>query len=106
MEYFMAGRPAHDRAKSGWGIPALKSLLPEMPQNLPYQKEAFQSMQNELQYIGLLPDSPYITITSYNTIFDKYIQQAARKQISAAAACEQITKDANNLLKQGKQQLS
>jgi multiple sugar transport system substrate-binding protein len=106
MEYFMGGRPALDRAKSGWGIPALKSLLPEMPQSLPYQKEAFQSMQNELQYIGILPDSPYITVTSYNTIFDKYIQQAARKQISATAACELITKDANNLLKQGKQQLS
>jgi multiple sugar transport system substrate-binding protein len=106
MEYFMTGTPAHDRAKSGWGIPSLKSLLPEMPQSLPYQKEAFQSMQNELNYIGLLPDSPYSTIASYETIIDKYLEQAAKKQISVATASQQITSEANKLLQQGKQQLS
>lgn len=106
MEYFMAGTPAHDRAKSGWGIPSLKSLLSEMPQSLPFQKEAYQSMQNELQYVGGLQDSPYINIGSYNTIIDKYLQQAAKKQISIDAACQQITAESNNLLKQGKQQIS
>jgi multiple sugar transport system substrate-binding protein len=106
MEYFMTGTPAHERAKSGWGIPALKSLLPEMPQDKPYQKEAYQSMQNELQYSGVLQDSPYITIGSLNTIIDKYLQQAGKKQISLDAACQQITQETNNLLKQGKQQLS
>jgi multiple sugar transport system substrate-binding protein len=106
MEYFMTGTPAHDRAKSGWGIPSLKSLLPEMPQSLPYQQEAFQSMQNELKYIGLLPDSPYSTIASYETIIDKYLEQAAKKQISVASASQQITSEANKLLQQGKQQLS
>jgi multiple sugar transport system substrate-binding protein len=106
MEYFMAGPPAHDRAKSGWGIPSLKSLLPEMPQNLPFQKEAFQSMQNELSYAGLLPDSPYIALSSYNSILDKYIQQVATKQISLTDACQKITADANTLLKRGKEQLS
>jgi multiple sugar transport system substrate-binding protein len=102
----MTGTPAHERAKSGWGIPALKSLLPEMPQDKPYQKEAYQSMQNELQYSGVLQDSPYITISSLNTIIDKYLQQAGKKQISLDAACQQITQETNNLLKQGKQQLS
>ncbi|MBE3561853.1 MAG: hypothetical protein IMW89_21920, partial [Ktedonobacteraceae bacterium] len=51
------------------------------------------------------PDSPYITLKSYNTILEKYIQQAAKKQISVAQACEQITDDANLLLRQGKQQI-
>ncbi len=106
MEYFMAGKPAHDRAKSGWGLPALKSLLPELPQDLPYQKEAYQTTQTELNYIGILPDSPYITVASWNTILDKYIQQAGKKQISVDSACQQITNDVNNQLKQGKQQLS
>src|SRR6185312_6712463 len=72
MEYFMTGTPAHDRAKSGWGIPTLTSLLPEMPQQMPYQVEAYQSTQNELKYVGLIPDSPYINIADYNTIIDKY----------------------------------
>ncbi len=106
MEYFITGTPAHDRAKSGWGIPSLKSLLAEMPQALPYQKEAFQSMQNELNHVGLLPDSPYATIASYETSIDQYLEQAAKKQISVATASQQITAAANKLLQQGKQQLS
>ncbi len=106
MEYFMAGTPGHDRAKSGWGIPSLKSLLPEMPQVLPYQQEAYKSMQNELNHVGLLPDSPYSTIANYETIIDKYLEQAAKKQISVATASQKITDEANKLLQQGKQQLS
>lgn len=105
MEYFMTGTPAHDRAKSGWGIPSLKSLLSEMPQDLPYQQEAYQSMQNELKYNGVLPDSPYIDIGAYNTILDKYIQQVVKKQTSLDAACQQITQEANALLQQGKERL-
>ncbi|MBA2396059.1 MAG: sugar ABC transporter substrate-binding protein [Ktedonobacteraceae bacterium] len=106
MEYFMAGTPGHDRAKSGWGIPSLKSLLSEMPQVLPYQQEAYKSMQNELNHVGLLPDSPYSTIANYETIIDKYLEQAAKKQISVTTASQKITDEANKLLQQGKQQLS
>ncbi|HVU70451.1 MAG TPA: extracellular solute-binding protein [Ktedonobacteraceae bacterium] len=105
MEYFMTGTPAMDRAKSGWGIPALKSLQQYMPQDMDYQKEAFASTQNELKYVGLIPDSPYASISSYNTIIDKYIQQAVKKQISPDTACQQITQDCNKVLVQGKQQL-
>ncbi|HLZ63219.1 MAG TPA: sugar ABC transporter substrate-binding protein [Ktedonosporobacter sp.] len=106
MEYFMTGTPAHDRAKSGWGLPSLKSLMSEVPQDLPYQKAAYQTTQNELTYVGLLPDSPYVTVASWNTILDKYIQQAIKKQITVDAASQQITTEVNAALKQGKQQLS
>jgi multiple sugar transport system substrate-binding protein len=105
MEYFMTGTPALDRARSGWGIPSLQSLQQYMPQTMDYQKEAFASTQNELKYVGLIPDSPYASISSYNTIIDKYIQQAVKKQISLDSACQQITADCNKLLIQGKQQL-
>lgn len=106
MEYFMTGTPAMDRAKSGWGIPALQSFQQYMPQTMDYQKEAFASTQNELKYVGLIPDSPYASISSYDTIIDKYIQQAVKKQISLDSACQQITEECNKLLTQGKQQLS
>jgi len=105
MEYFMTGTPAHDRATSGWGIPALKSFQQYMPQTMDYQKEAFASTQNELQYVGLLPDSPYTSIGNYSTIIDKYIQQVVKKQITLSQACQQITADSNKLLAQGKAQL-
>jgi multiple sugar transport system substrate-binding protein len=106
MEYFMTGTPAKDRAKSGWGIPSLKSFLPQMPQDLPYQKEAYMSTQNELKYNGILPDSPYINISEYDTILKTYLLQVVKKQITLDQACQQATDDANKLLKQGKAQLS
>jgi multiple sugar transport system substrate-binding protein len=105
MEYFMAGPPAVERAKSGWGLPALKSLLPTVPQDLPYQKQAFATSQNELNYAGLLPDSPYVTVDNWISILDKYLAQAVKKQITVEQAGQQITTEVNKLLKQGKDQI-
>ncbi len=105
MEYFMTGTPAHDRAKSGWGIPSLKSFMSQMPQDLPYQQEAYASTQNELKYNGILPDSPYINIGNYDTILKKYLLQVVKKQITLDVACQQATTDANKLLAQGKAQI-
>jgi len=105
MEYFMAGPPAQERAKSGWGLPALKSLFPLVPQDLPYQKEAYATSQNELNFAKPLPDSPYVTIDSWNSVLDKYIQAATKKEMSVDAATQQMTDDINKLLKQGKDQI-
>jgi multiple sugar transport system substrate-binding protein len=105
MEYFMTGTPAHERAKSGWGLPSLKSLMSEVPQALPYQKDAFATSQNELQYSGPLPDNPYITVDNWNTILNKYIQQAATRKMTVDAAGAAITADVNKALKQGKDQI-
>lgn len=105
MEFFMAGAPAMERAKSGWGLPALKSLLPSVPQEKPYQKQAFATSQNELNYAKPLPDSPYITVDNLNLLLDKYIQQAAKKEATVAEAGKKLTEEVNKLLKQGKDQI-
>ena len=47
MEYFMAGSPAEGRASSGWGMPSLKSLADRLPQDLPFQQQAFAVVENE-----------------------------------------------------------
>jgi multiple sugar transport system substrate-binding protein len=105
MEYFMAGPPAEERAKSGWGMPALKSLLPLLPQELPYQKEAYTTAQAELAYNVPMPDSPYITPGNWVTVLNQYVDQAARKKITVDAAAQKITDDINKLLKQGKDRI-
>lgn len=105
MEYFMAGPPAEQRAKSGWGLPSLKSLLPKLPQDLPYQKQAYTVAQNELQYAGALPDSPYITVDGWNVVLDKYLQRAIKNEQTVDAACAAITDEINKLLKQGKERI-
>ncbi|MDI1460840.1 sugar ABC transporter substrate-binding protein [Catellatospora sp. KI3] len=106
MEYFMAGPPSQERARSGWGIPALQSQLSLMPQELPYQQQAYQTQQNELRYAGQLPDSPYIGAAgAWHPVLDKHLQRAVKNEITVEAAGKAITDEINKLLKQGKDQI-
>jgi multiple sugar transport system substrate-binding protein len=105
MEYFMAGPPAEERAKSGWGLPGLKSLASKLPQDLPYQKQAYTVAQNELQYGAPLPESPYITTDACNAAIDKQLQRAIKKELTVDAACAAVTTEINKLLKQGKERI-
>ena len=105
MEYFMAGSPAEGRASSGWGMPSLKSLADRLPQDLPYQKEAFAVVENELQYTVPLPDSPYIGVQLLHDTIDKYLQQAIKGDLSVKEAGAQLTDELNEVLAQGVEQL-
>lgn len=106
MEYFMAGQPSVERAKSGWGIPALKSQLTLMPQELPYQKQAYQTAQAELTYAGQLPDSPYIGgAGGWDPVLSKHLQRTIKNETTVEAAGRAITEEINKLLKQGKDQI-
>ncbi|WMD06941.1 sugar ABC transporter substrate-binding protein [Streptomyces sp. FXY-T5] len=106
MEYFMAGKPSEDRAKSGWGIPALKSQLEMMPQELPYQKQVYQTQQAELEYAEQLPDSPYIGgATAWDPVLNKHLLRAIKNEVTVEAAGKAITDEINKLLQQGKDQI-
>jgi multiple sugar transport system substrate-binding protein len=105
MEYYIAGPPAVARAESGWGIPGLKSLTSKMPQKLPYQKEAYGVVQNELKHTVPLPDSPYISTDLLNTTIDKYLQDAIKNKMTVKQACAALTDELNKTLKQGKEQI-
>jgi multiple sugar transport system substrate-binding protein len=76
-----------------------------LPQELPYQKQAYQTTQAELQHAGQLPDSPYITGGGWGPVLDKHITRAVKKEITVEAACRAITDEINKLLKQGKDQI-
>ncbi|MBI4901314.1 MAG: sugar ABC transporter substrate-binding protein [Actinobacteria bacterium] len=105
MEYFMAGPPAEARASSGWGLPALKSLMSRLPQAKQWQKDAFTTAQNELKYAKPLPDSPYVSMDALNTALDKYLQAAIKGDMTVDQATAAATQDVNKLLAQGKEQV-
>ena len=105
MEYFLGGEPAETRAKSGWGLPALKSLMDKLPQELPYQKNAYAVVQSELKHSSPLPDSPYIQTDLVNTTIDKYLQQAIKNELSVEKACAALTDELNKAIAQGKEQI-
>lgn len=105
MEYYMAGPPAQARAASGWGLPGLKSLKDKLPQDLPFQKQAYEVTQNELQYAKPLPDSPYISVDLMNTTIESYLVKAIKGEMSVEQACAALTDDLNKALAQGKEQI-
>lgn len=101
MEYFMAGTPAEERASSGWGLPSLKSLADKLPQELPYQQQAYEVVQSQLEYTVPLPDSPYISAALLQDTIDKYLQQAVKGELSVEEAGTQLTAELNEALQQG-----
>lgn len=62
FEWFMGKEPAQDRAKGGWGLPALKSLMNLVPQVTDFDKQAYATIQAELEYAGdTLQFNPYLS---------------------------------------------
>lgn len=105
MEYFMAGPPAEARASSGWGLPSLKSLADKLPQDLPYQQQAYAVVQSELENTAPLPDSPYISAALLQDSIDKFLQQAIKGELTVEEAGVQLTDELNKALAQGVDQV-
>ncbi|BEL04413.1 sugar ABC transporter substrate-binding protein [Actinoplanes sichuanensis] len=103
MEYFMSGPPAVERAKSGWGLPALKSLWQYIPQELDYQKEAFKTAQAELEHLVTLPFSPYATADQVKAAIETQMTDLLKGNISVPDACVRIQDQINKDLKRGKE---
>ena len=104
LEYFLGAgnQPAIDRAKSGWGLPAFKSLEGDLPQALPWQKQALATVRSDYKYFTPGVYSPYITITEAGNLFDKYLTPAYRGQTSVASAAASLEAAFNKKLKQTK----
>lgn len=61
FEWFHTGEPALERAKSGWGVPALQSLLQYMPVQDGFQKQVSTILQGELKISDTsMKYNPYI----------------------------------------------
>ncbi|MBK4348646.1 ABC transporter substrate-binding protein [Lacisediminihabitans changchengi] len=105
MEYFMAGKPAVDRASSGWGLPALKSLWKLIPDKESYQKQAVELAKTEVKYVVPLQDSPYISFSQWNGLLDKELQNAIKGGETAKQVASSLQTQMNTLLVQGKDQL-
>ena len=105
MEYFMAGKPATDRASSGWGLPALESLWELIPTTEPYQAQAKEVALDEVTYFVPLQDSPYINSSSWGSFLDKELQEAIQGNRTAKQVAESVEDEMNKLLAQGKDQL-
>jgi multiple sugar transport system substrate-binding protein len=61
FEWYNGKEPALARAKSGWGVPALKSLVDEVPRDSVYRQQVFAVLEEELNYADtVIPFNPYL----------------------------------------------
>ena len=106
MEWFCGGEGARQRISAGDGLPTLKSLLPLLPQGNSFQKAAYDTQQNELQYFKVVHmATPYAQSTAINTTLAKDFPAAISGSLSVGALADQLTKDVNAVLAAGKSAL-
>lgn len=103
FEYYFGGKPAQDRAASGWGIPSLTSLRSKMPQAKPFQKQASKVQQQELKHLSVLTFTPYAQQTALDAVINKVLPKAISDRTSAGKVADELNKLMNEQIARGKE---
>ncbi|MFD5163133.1 extracellular solute-binding protein [Streptomyces hawaiiensis] len=103
FEWYFAGKPAQDRASSGWGIPTLKSLHSRMPQDKPFQKQAYQVQQQELAYFSTLTFTPYVQRAALDGVINKVLPGAIKSGTSAGKVADELNSRMNEQIAKAKE---
>ncbi|HLZ09152.1 MAG TPA: hypothetical protein VKT80_11225, partial [Chloroflexota bacterium] len=105
FEYFMGGQPARDRADSGWGVPALKSLFQYLPTTTPFQQQVKKVLDAELKIASVqVRFNPYInpgeaiSTNSFNASWQKNLEAALKGQQTFDATINNLQKDVNAVI--------
>ncbi|WTN17058.1 extracellular solute-binding protein [Streptomyces canus] len=103
FEWYFGGKPAQERAASGWGIPSLTSLRSKMPQTSAFQKQAFQVQEQELPHFSVLSFTPYAQQAALEGVLTKVLPGALKSGTSAGKVADTLNSRMNEQLAQGKE---
>ena len=93
------GGPAVDRAKSGWGVPSLKSLYPLMPTDSPFRQQVQTILQEELKTADAKIDyNPYYDDTVFDNSWKTNLEQALRGSITFDKMLSNIEAEVNTTI--------
>jgi multiple sugar transport system substrate-binding protein len=101
-EYFLGGAPAQARAKTGGGLPALKSLRPLLPQTEPYQKQAYAVQERELPYFSVISFTPYARVDALDAVINQVMPAAIKGNMAVGTLADQLNSEINKQLANGK----
>ncbi|MBN2047555.1 MAG: extracellular solute-binding protein [Anaerolineaceae bacterium] len=106
FEYYNAGAPAVERSSSGWGVPALKSLYPNMPQETDFQKQAFKVVMGEIALNDApLQFNPYLTNDSWPAVWNVNLDLALTGAITFDEMLTNIEDEINLAISEGKERV-
>lgn len=103
FEEYMGGGPAEARAKSGWGVPGLKSLYSKMPQDKPFQQQVQRVLKTELQHAEFVLDfNPYIGEETFASSWKKHLEPALKGTIGFDKLLQNVEADVNAAIADGR----
>lgn len=104
FEWFMGEAPAQSRAKSGWGVPGLKSLLPLMPVDLPWRKQAYDVVQWELANTktSVMQYTPYSEPSTFFVSWAKYETEYLQGKMTLDEMLTNVEREVNVSIQEGR----
>lgn len=103
FEFYMGDEPARDRAKSGWGVPALKSLYNLLPQETAFDKQSYAVLQDEIKYAEKPIDiNPYFDGKSIGGLWNEKLEPTLRGEMTFEQLVEDLDSAVNQLIADGR----
>jgi multiple sugar transport system substrate-binding protein len=103
FEYYMGGEPALNRARTGWGLPALKSLYSEIPVNEAWQSQYIDNVKWEQENTIQTPRriNPYYSTSVFNSIWQANLERYLKGEISIEEAINNLDTEVNKAIADG-----
>ncbi|RIK56045.1 MAG: hypothetical protein DCC57_04030 [Chloroflexi bacterium] len=110
FEWFMGKEPAQNRAKSGWGLPGLKSLYDLLPKEGTLSSQAWATIQEEMPYAGeVLQFNPYLAGGEPmvpGNVYLTNLESALKGEMSFDDLLARIESETNVAIQEGKERVS
>jgi multiple sugar transport system substrate-binding protein len=106
FEYYNAGQPGINRAGSGWGVPALKSMYHLMPQDTDFNKQRQRVLLAELDLATPpVQFNPFITEDAVYNTWTGYLEQALTGAITFDQLLANVEADVNTAIQEGQERI-
>jgi multiple sugar transport system substrate-binding protein len=103
FEYYMGGAPALNRAQTGWGLPALRSLYSEIPVTEEWQQQFLDAVQWEQDNTVQMPRriNPFYSTEVFNSIWTSNLERYLNGQITLEEAISNLDAEVNQAIADG-----
>jgi multiple sugar transport system substrate-binding protein len=102
LKYYSGGLLAEERAKSGWGLPTLESLMPLLPDATPFDQRINAGIEEALKHADWIPQvNPYYNSDSFGEIFIAEVDRSLNGEQAFEDAVSNVQDQVNQLISEG-----
>jgi multiple sugar transport system substrate-binding protein len=105
FEWYNALEPAHNRAASGWGVPALKSMFVDIPKEGDFRAQVWSVLEAELEFAETtVRFNPYLQggePGEVASLFIQFYEQALKGEITFDEMLVKLEDESNLAIQDG-----